>query len=277
MLAARRHGRRVLAVTLAAVAASPGGACESGSVCDGAECVPHTDAGATNGGACTLSLIAAGPLADPLTQGGTLLGTPALAATPGGFLAGYRELDPTTGEARLTTIAIDSGGAAAPPVRTSLHVACPTDPTPAGIGLAFSGMSGTLAVARPACGSDAGPTAGGIDLFAIDVGGRVQTTAFSGQTGLSIALARSHALAYTPAGLLLAYTNESTQASFAAGVTGVQLPVDSRAAAVLGLQRVDGRNVSVRRRHSLRDRVPRPGHARTRWRAARGRARRSCH
>ncbi len=217
------RGSGALAVPLAPVTGVAAGACEEGTSCVDAECVPSTDAGAL-GASCSLQLVGQGPLADPLGSQSTLLGAPAIAATATGFLLAYREFDPIAGDARLTTISVDAHGAAAPPVQTSLP-GCTASPQTDATGLSFSGTSGTLAVSRPPCpgGADGGASAGGVVLFALDATGAIAQSSFSGQAGLAVSLGQGHALADTPAGLLLAYTNASTQSSFAATVTGVNL------------------------------------------------------
>jgi hypothetical protein len=219
-------GGGTIAVTVTAVSGTSAGACADGTVCDEATCVPSADAAVSSPGvSCSLQLVGAGPLADPLTQGSTLLSAPAVAATPSGFLVAYREFDPSAGDARLTTISIDPGGGAAAPVQTSLPGSCAGGPETDATGLAFSGGKGTVVVSRPACpGQDGAAPASGLDLFAIDAAGDISASGFSGLPGLEITLAQAHALAYTPMGLLLAYTNQTTQDSFAATVVGATLP-----------------------------------------------------
>jgi hypothetical protein len=209
-------GGGTIAVSLSAITGAPTGACEAGTVCDEATCVPSADAAAvTTGPGCSLELLGAGPLADPLTDGSTFLSAPAIAATTTGFLLAYREFDPGGGDARLTTIALDPGGGAAAPIQTTLPGTCVGSPESDATALAFSGANGTIVVSRPACPADAGATAGGVDIFAIDENGTIANSGFSGGPGIDISLAQAHALAYTPAGLLLAYTNPSMRASVA--------------------------------------------------------------
>ena len=213
-----------LTVSLSAVSGSPRGACASGSVCDEASCLPNAgDAATSLGASCSLQLVGAGPLADPLNVDSTLLSAPAIAATTTGFLLAYREFDPAAGTARLTTIALDPSGGAAAPVQTSLGGSCVASPETDATGLAFSGTQGTLALSQPACpgDGDAGATSAGVDLVAIDETGTVANSAFSEQDDLGITLAPAHALASTPAGLLLAFTTPSTRAAYAATVVNL--------------------------------------------------------
>jgi hypothetical protein len=229
-------GSASLAVSLTAIQGTPAGACSSGATCSHAECVPEADAAsAVVGAACSLELVGQGPLADPLFAADedsmTLLGAPAISATPSGFLVAYRELDPGTGAARLTTLAIDSSGAAAAPVQTSLTGGCTGSASIDATALVFTGAKGTIALSRPPCGIEGGngdagaggSGAGGVDLLTIDPTGAVQESAFNGENGLTLTLGQSHALANTPAGVLLAYTNPAMQTSFAATVKGTAL------------------------------------------------------
>ena len=48
---------------------------------------------------CSLALVGAGPLGDPLVQNGGVASAPAIAATANGFLLAYREYDPLGGQA----------------------------------------------------------------------------------------------------------------------------------------------------------------------------------
>lgn len=231
-------GGGTLPVALTAVPGTAKGACEAGGVCEDARCLAGGDAAATLLGAgCSLELVGAGPLGDALAPDSTLLSAPAIAATPSGFLLAYREFDSSAGTARLTTISVDANAGAAAPVQTLLPGSCSGSPQTDATGLVFSGGAGTIAVSRPACpgGGDGGATAGGVDLLAIDGAGTITGSAFSGQSGLDISLAQAHALASTPAGTLLAYTNESTAASFAATVNGVGLAASPPPIAFAGL------------------------------------------
>jgi hypothetical protein len=212
-------GAGSISVSLAAVSGTPEGSCASGSVCNEATCVPSGDAGTPLGSGCSLELVGQGPLADPLGQDMTLLSAPAISATPKGFLLAYREFDPTMGSARLTTFAIDPTGAAAAPVQTSLPGTCTDSPPTDATALVFTGSQGTLALSRPACPGNQG----GVDMLGVDPTGAILQSSFSGQGGLDVTLGQAHALASSPGGVLLAYTNPSMQTSFAATVNGVTI------------------------------------------------------
>jgi len=227
-------GSGTLTLSITPVSGTPAGACEEGSICEEAECVPDVDAGngETDGAAnpltseaCTLTLLGQGPLADPLGAGSTLLSAPAIAATPAGFLLAYREFDPVAGAARLTTIALDPSGAAASPVQTPLLDVCAGSPETDATALTFSGSQGTIALSRAACsdGPDGGSTLAGLVIATLDETGSIQESSFTTEAGGDVTLGQGHALASTAGGTLLAYTDAMSQASFAATVTGTSV------------------------------------------------------
>jgi hypothetical protein len=227
-------GSGTIAVSLAAVSGTPAAACGAGTICDEASCVPNDDA--SLGAACSLQFVGAGPLADPLpyadagtplqdspmTDAGDYVSAPAITVTPSGFVLAYREYDPTTGAGRLTTMAVDPSGASGAPIFTSLDDGC-VPGSPDSTALAFQGDAGTIVLLRPTC---PGGSSGGVDLFAIDGVGDVTAHAFSPQTGV-YSLAQAHALAYTPVGLLLAYTDQSIDKSFAVTLAGTDIEPSS--------------------------------------------------
>ncbi len=229
-------GSGAVTITLTPVPGTPAGGCESGTVCDDAECVPSlaamgdapADAGASVsvGESCTLELVGQGPLADPLGTESTLLSAPAIAATPTGFLLAYREFDPTAGVARLTTIELDQSGGAAPPIQTPLLDACTGSPETDATALTFADGQGTIALSRPGCtdGPDGGATEGGLLLVTVDAAGTIQQSSFTTSPSQNLTLGQAHALASTPSGILLAYTDPVSEASFAATVDGTTVP-----------------------------------------------------
>jgi hypothetical protein len=168
------------------------GACASGETCAEAECVPALGPGnPTLGGHCTMELVGAGPLGDPLVlNGGDVVSAPAIVGTEHGFLIAYREYDANAGSARLTVAAVDNGGGMmlAPP--TMLPAQCSGQVETDGVGLAYLAGSGVVVSARPSCGGQPG----GLDAFALDAGGSVGGTAFNGALGPSPTLSRAHAL-----------------------------------------------------------------------------------
>ena len=211
-------GGGTLSVSLAPVSGTPLGACETGSTCDLAECIPAADASAPPGASCLLQLVGEGPLADPFTDNGnsdtTILSAPAISATPNGFLIAYREYDPVEGNARLTTIAIDPSGASGPPIQMALPGACVGSPETDATALVFAGPQGTIALSQPACGADAGADAGvdagetaaAIALITLDPSGSIQAAALVSPNLTNATLGQGHALSSTPLGILLAYS-----------------------------------------------------------------------
>ena len=184
---------------------APSGACTAGAICDNARCVPATDNNNPSVGAnCSLELLGAGPFADPLTAAGAIVSTPAIAATANGFLIAYREYDPFQGSARLTVLPIDNGGGALPAQTNDLTACASSTDEGDGAGLVSDGTNGLVALARPSCGST-----GGIDLFAVDATGAVQTSAFTSSSGQTIVLSAAHSLARAGKETLLAFVEQS--------------------------------------------------------------------
>jgi hypothetical protein len=183
---------------------NPTGACAAGSACENATCVPANDnSDPALGSNCSLELVGAGPLSDPLTNVGTVMSAPAIAATPGGFLIAYREYDPFAGAARLTLLPIDDGGGAAAAGQLTLPGQCAGNDESDATAMAFSGSSGLVVLARPTC-ANGQP---GFDTFQIDPGGNVQLQGFTALSNSSpVLLSSSHALAPTAQDFLLAYT-----------------------------------------------------------------------
>ena len=163
---------------------NPTGACANGTVCQSAECVPSSDNSDPSVGAgCSLQLLGAGPLGDPLAGTGTLASGPAIAPTSKGFLVAYREFDSLAGVARLSFLPIDNGGGALPLHVETLPSRCSGSDESDAVGLAFAGDVGLAVAARAPCGGTAG-----FDFYAIDPLGNVTK---SGQE-LSASLANAH-------------------------------------------------------------------------------------
>jgi hypothetical protein len=135
----------------------PSGACGLGSSCQAARCVPANDnADPSVGARCSLELLGAGPLANPVGGGGTLVSAPAIAATPSGFVVVYREIDPNGASARVTVLPIDPGGGALDPTRPLLKGRCANSNETDGVGLVMNGSDGNIVLARSACGGTPG-------------------------------------------------------------------------------------------------------------------------
>jgi hypothetical protein len=172
----------------------PSAACSAAETCVEAQCVPAIANGDTSLGArCSMQLVGAGPLGDPLVlYGSDVVSAPALVATESGFLVAYREYDPNAGSARLTLAAIDSGGGLtiAPP--TMLAGQCSGAQETDAVGLAYLAGTGVVVSARPQCG---GQQPGGLDALQVDASGKVTGSAFNGSLGLAPTLSNAHAVA----------------------------------------------------------------------------------
>ncbi len=133
------------------------GACGLGSSCEAARCVPANDnKDPSVGAACSLELLGAGPLANPVGGAGTQVSAPAIASTPSGFVIVYREIDPGGAAARVTVLPIDPAGGALDPTRPLLKGRCANSDEFDGIGLVMNGTDGKIALARSACGAKPG-------------------------------------------------------------------------------------------------------------------------
>jgi len=176
------------------------GACIDGAVCNDGRCTPGTNTNPAAGAGCSLELIGAGPLADPLLlSGGTIVSAPAIAATDDGFLIAYREDDTGDGLARVTAIPIDQGGGAGAPQQTQ-ETACQESELSDATGIVFSGTGGVVAEARAGCGGN-----GGVDLYGVDDTGAFGKTAFTSEGVPRVLFSTAHALASSSAGTFLAY------------------------------------------------------------------------
>lgn len=140
-----------------AVTDPPSGACGLGASCQAARCVPANDnANPSVGAQCSLELLGAGPLANPVGGGGTLVSAPAIATTPSGFVIVYREIDPNGASARVTVLPVDPAGGALDPTRPLLKGRCANSDETDGVGLVTNGVDGQIILARSACGGRPG-------------------------------------------------------------------------------------------------------------------------
>jgi hypothetical protein len=173
---------------------APAGACVAGETCSAGRCVPTTTPGdPTLGAGCSMDLVGAGPLGDPLELSGTVVASsPALAVTETGFLVAYREYDPVQGAARLTVAAVDPGGSLTIAPQTMLSAQCSNQDESDGVGLDYLGGAGVVVSARPACSGQPA----GLDGLQVDSAGNVKNSAFTSQTDKPT-LARVHAVALT--------------------------------------------------------------------------------
>jgi hypothetical protein len=183
------------AISIAMTATShPVGACLAGSTCFDARCVPAL--GGVDGGApgCAMTLVAAGPLGDPMGATPDVASTPAAVATESGFLVAYREYDPTGGAAQLTVVSITASGVLTVNTPTPLPAQCAGQDETDAVGLAYATGAGLVVSARPACGSQPA----GFDTFPIDSTGHLGESAFSSTPTGKPALSK-HAVALTSA------------------------------------------------------------------------------
>ena len=143
---------------------SPSGACGVGSVCEAARCVPANDNKNPSVGAqCSLELLGAGPLADPIDEkgkatssAGMTLSAPAIASTPTGFVIAYRQIDSSGSSARVIVLPIDPAGGALDPARPLLKGRCANSEETDGVGLVMNGADGQIVLARSACAAKPG-------------------------------------------------------------------------------------------------------------------------
>lgn len=127
------------------------GACGAGTVCSYARCVPPTSPDDPSIGVdCSLQLMGAGPLGNPLAVE-TQVGSPAVVSTQTGFLIAYREYEPISGLGRLTLYPVDNGGAALPAHVETLGGRCPMTDETDSVGLALNGDNGLVVLARSPC------------------------------------------------------------------------------------------------------------------------------
>lgn len=186
------------------------GTCGLGAACQAARCVPANDnADPSVGAACSLELLGAGPLANPVGGGGTLVSAPAIATTPSGFVIVYREIDPSGASARVTVLPIDPAGGALDPTRPLLKGRCANSEETDGVGLVMDGTDGKIILARSACGGRPG-----LELLsftskpevAIDPNFRSSDS----PTAQKLVLSGGHVAATRPGGSVVAFTEDGT-------------------------------------------------------------------
>lgn len=188
--------------------APPSGACGLGAACQAARCVPANDnADPSVGSQCSLELLGAGPLANPVGGGGTLVSAPAIATTPSGFVVVYREIDPNGASARVTVIPVDPGGGALDPTRQLLKGRCANSDETDGVGLVMNGSDGQIVLARAACGGRPG-----LELLSFKSKPEVTIDAnfrsSDSPTAQKLELAGGHVAATRPGGSVLVFTED---------------------------------------------------------------------
>jgi len=199
----------------------PTGACPPSQSCVDARCVPVVGNGNPNLGAgCSMELVGAGPLGDPLELSGSdVASAPAVVATDEGFLVAYREYDQLQGQAQVTLAAIDAGGGLTLGKPVMLPGQCPNQDESDAVGLGYFGGAGVVASARPACSQ---PTSG-IDTYPVDASGRAMPGGhFNPTTSGQPRLSNAHALVLVGASSgWLAYVDQG--GAHLAGLSGLGL------------------------------------------------------
>lgn len=207
---------------------TPAGACGVGASCQAARCVPATDnADPSVGSQCSLELLGAGPLANPVGGGGTLVSAPAIAATPSGFVIVYREIDPNGASARVTVLPIDPAGGALAATRPLLKGRCANSDETDGVGLVMNGTDGQIVLARSACGARPG-----LELLSFsskpDVTIDPNFRSSDSPTATTLALSGGHVAATRSGGSIVVFTEDGASriATVVPG-TGVASPSGS--------------------------------------------------
>ena len=229
---------------------SPSGACGLGAACQAGRCVPANDnADKSVGAQCSLELLGAGPLANPVGGGGTLVSAPAIVTTPSGFVIVYREIDPNGASARVTVLPIDPAGGALDPTRPLLKGRCANSDETDGVGLVMNGVDGQIVLARSACGGRPG-----LELLSFTSKPEVTIDpnfrSSDSPTAQKLSLAGGHVAATRPGGSVVAFIEDgasriatvqpgvgvaSPSGSFGgtSGVTGAWVAASDKVLAVL--------------------------------------------
>lgn len=186
----------------------PSGACGLGSSCQAARCVPANDnADPSVGARCSLELLGAGPLANPVGGGGTLVSAPSIATTPSGFVIVYREIDPNGASARVTVLPVDPAGGALDATRPLLKGRCANSDETDGIGLVMNGEAGQIVLARSACGGRPG-----LELLSFTSKPEVTIDpnfrSSDSPTAQKLSLSGGHVAATRPGGTVVVFTED---------------------------------------------------------------------
>ncbi len=170
-----------------------GKGCPAPLACDQGRCVSATDGGKTDGSGagCDLSVIASGGL-PPLSvgdAGSAQVSGPAVAASAQGFVIGYRSQ--VGGQLYAHAALLSTSGTINPPSTLSL-AACPGKSPADGVGLAFSGTGGLMALALPDCDGQGA----GAYFMMVDASGKLSNLklARSQNQFADLTLARTHSL-----------------------------------------------------------------------------------
>jgi hypothetical protein len=201
------------------------------------------------GAQCSLELLGAGPLANPVGGGGTLVSAPAIATTPSGFVIVYREIDPNGASARVTVLPVDPAGGALDATRPLLKGRCANSEETDGIGLVTNGGDGQIVLARSACGGKPG-----LELLSFSSKPEVtidpKFLSSDSATAQKLSLSGGHVMATRSGGSVVVFTEDgasriatvvkgtgvaSPSGSFGAstGVTGAWVAASDKVLAVL--------------------------------------------
>lgn len=216
-----------VAITLEALDA-PSGACDTGSTCTAARCVPKLDTTDPDlGRNCALDLVGSGPLASPPLNIGTRLSAPAVANTERGFLAAYREIENGGNSARVTLLPIDAGGGAGVPLRPLLGGRCAESEETDGVGLLIDGDRGRVLLGRSACGARPG-----LELLGFTTRPELELTAdfrsSDAPTSQRLLLSAGHVAAQRSSDRLVVFTDDGTpRVATAIDAQGVVAPSGS--------------------------------------------------
>ena len=198
-------------------------ACAAGASCEAARCVPSNDnSNPSVGAGCSLELLGAGPLANPVIGGGTIVSSPAIAATPSGFVVVYRELDPQSPNARISILPLDPAGGTLSPARPLL-THCPNADESDGVALVMNATDGALIVARPACGASPG-----LELLDFqskpEVVSETQSHVVTSSGASTIVISPSSAASLRPGGDVVAFTQDGVARISTVTTSGVDRP-----------------------------------------------------
>ena len=172
-----------------------GHGCAAGRTCDNGSCVALTDGGSEGGGqGCDLTVKAAGEL-PPLSvgDGGKVqLSGPTVAASSAGFVIGYRSQ--INGQLYANSALLTTSGTINRGTPLSL-ASCPGKSPADGVGLAFSGANGLMALALPDCDTKGA----GAYFMSVDPNGKLGALKLARSPGqfLDLTLARTHSLSGT--------------------------------------------------------------------------------
>ncbi len=187
-----------------------GAGCTTGRTCDQGRCKLPVDGGEGGAGNCDLSVFASGSL-PPLSSGdagGAQFTGPTVAASTAGFVVGYRTQE--SGALYAHAAQLTTSGTMNPPSTIPLKD-CPNKSPADGVGLAFSGGNGLMALSLPDCDGNGA----GAYFMAVDPNGQLSALKLAQSPGqfLDLTLARTHALSGTDAPNVYDFTYRATPPS----------------------------------------------------------------